>query len=68
MSSGFTGNRIISQPELGSLISDTRSDGSVSRTVGALPDEAQEADRDVHLALNTGLPVINPRGGFYRCS
>jgi hypothetical protein len=50
------------------LISDTRSDGSVSRTVGALPDEAQEADRDVHLALNTGLPVINPRGGFYRCS
>ena len=25
----------------------------------------QEQDRDVHLALNTGLPIVNPQGGFY---
>jgi len=66
VSLGFTGKSvIISQPELGSLISEYSLDGSVSRTVGALRPTGQEADRDVHLALNTGLPVINPRGGFY---
>ena len=66
VSLGFTGQSvIISQPELGSLISEYSLDGSVSRTIGALRPTGQEADRDVHLALNTGLPVINPRGGFY---
>ena len=66
VSLGFTGQSvIISQPELGSLISEYSLDGSVSRTIGALRPTGQEADRDVHLALNTGLPVINPKGGFY---
>ncbi|MEO7272076.1 MAG: hypothetical protein ABIX28_05515 [Vicinamibacterales bacterium] len=66
VSLGFTGQSvIISQPELGSLISEYSLDGRVSRTVGALRPTGQEPDRDVHLALNTGLPVINPRGGFY---
>jgi len=66
VSLGFTGESvIISQPELGSLISEYSLDGSVSRTVGTLRPTGQEGDRDVHLALNTGLPVINPRGGFY---
>ena len=66
VSLGFTGQSvIISQPELGSLMSEYSLDGSVSRTIGALRPTGQETDRDVHLALNTGLPVINPRGGFY---
>ena len=24
-----------------------------------------EADRDVHLALNSGLPLLDPTGGYY---
>jgi hypothetical protein len=62
----FTGRSIvISQPELGTLLSEYAMDGGVSRTFGALRPTGQEHDRDVHLALNTGLPIVNPRGGFY---
>ena len=62
----FTGRSIvISQPELGSLVSEYSLDGHASRTFGALRPTGHEQDRDVHLALNTGLPIVNPRGGFY---
>ena len=62
----FTGRSIlINQPELGTLLSDTRMDGGVSRTFGTLRPTGQEHDREVNLALNTGLPIINPQGGFY---
>jgi hypothetical protein len=62
----FSGRSIvISQPELGSLLSEYSMDGLVSRTFGALRATGHELDRDVHLALNTGLPIVNPRGGFY---
>ena len=40
-------------------------DGGVSRTFGTLRPTGQEHDREVNLALNTGLPIINPQGGFY---
>jgi hypothetical protein len=62
----FSGHSIvISQPELGTLLSEYSLDGRVSRTFGALRSTGQEQDRDVHLALNTGLPIVNPQGGFY---
>jgi hypothetical protein len=62
----FTGRSIvISQPELGTLVSEYSLDGHVSRTFGALRATGQEQDREVHVALNTGLPIVNPQGGFY---
>jgi hypothetical protein len=62
----FTGRSIvISQPELGTLLAEYSMDGRASRAFGALRSTGQEQDRDVHLALNTGLPIVNPRGGFY---
>jgi hypothetical protein len=62
----FSGRSIvISQPELGALLSEYAMDGGVSQTFGALRPTGQEQDRDVHLALNTGLPIVNPQGGFY---
>jgi hypothetical protein len=62
----YTGHSIvISQPELGSLLSEYAMVGGVSRTFGTVRATGQEQDRDVHLALNTGLPIVNPRGGFY---
>ena len=39
-------------------------DGEVRRTIGALRPTLQEADREVHLALNKGLPLAHPDGGF----
>jgi hypothetical protein len=62
----YTGRSIvISQPELGALISEYVLDGRVSRTFGALRQTGHEQDRDLHLALNAGLPIVNPQGGFY---
>ncbi len=39
--------------------------GMPLRTFGALRPTGHESDRDLHFALNTGLPLLNPRGGFY---
>jgi hypothetical protein len=62
----FTGRSIaVNQPELGALVSEYAMDGGMSRTFGSLRPTGQEHDREVHLALNTGLPIANPQGGFY---
>ena len=61
----YTGETILlNQPETGSLIVEYSIDGQVRRTIGALRPTLQEADREVHLALNTGLPLAHPDGGF----
>lgn len=52
-------------PETGSLIVEYSIDGAVRRTIGALRTTGQEADPDVHFALNTGVPLVHPAGGFY---
>jgi hypothetical protein len=36
-----------------------------ARSFGDLRATGHEQDRDLHLALNSGLVVINPEGGFY---
>lgn len=62
----FTGRSVlINQPETGSLVTEYGLAGTPVRTFGALRPTGQEHDRDLHLALNVGLPVVNPRGGFY---
>jgi hypothetical protein len=62
----YTGKSVlISQPESGSLISEYGVDGRPIRAFGQLRATGQEADSDVHLALNTGRIVANPAGGFY---
>ena len=62
----YTGKSVlISQPEAGALVTEYGAHGRVLRTFGQLRATGQEQDRDVHLALNAGLVVANPRGGFY---
>jgi hypothetical protein len=62
----YTGTSILlNQPETGSLIVEYSLDGRVLRTVGAKRPTGFEADADVHLALNAGLPLEHPSGGFY---
>jgi hypothetical protein len=62
----YTGRSVlINQPETGSLITEYGLAGTPTRTIGTLRPTGQEGDRDLHLALNVGLPIVNPRGGFY---
>jgi len=56
---------LLSQPEIGALIVEYSADGSPVRTFGALRRTGHEADRDLHLALNSGLVIANPTGGFF---
>jgi len=62
----FTGETIlINQPESGALVSELTLYGQTKRTFGQLRATGHEADANVHLALNAGLPLIDPTGGFY---
>ena len=62
----FTGRSIlINQPETGALITEYGLSGTPLRTFGTLRPTRQEHDRDVHLALNVGLPLVHPAGGYY---
>ena len=62
----YTGRSVlINQPETGSLITEYGMSGTPLRTIGMLRPTRHESERDVHLALNVGMPVVNPKGGFY---
>jgi hypothetical protein len=55
----------MSQPETGALMTEFGLGGTPTRSIGALRPTGHEADAELHLALNAGLPLVNPRGGFY---
>ncbi|HEY2905083.1 MAG TPA: hypothetical protein VGJ29_04230 [Vicinamibacterales bacterium] len=61
----YTGQSILmSQPETGALVTEYALDGRTIRTFGNLRSTGHENDRQVHLALNSGVPLVDPRGGF----
>jgi len=55
----------LSQPERNSLITEHGLDGVSARSFGELRPTGFEQDPPLHHALNSGLVVINPQGGFY---
>jgi hypothetical protein len=62
----YTGRSIlISQPDTGALISEYTLSGGVNRFIGTLRHTGHEDDPEVHLALNAGLPLVDPTGGFF---
>lgn len=62
----FTGDSIfVSRPHTGSLISEYSWNGQVRRAFGAPRTTGHESDRALHLSLNSGLPLVDPTGGFY---
>lgn len=62
----YTGTSfLISQPETGSLFTEYSPAGAAIRSVGRLRQTGYEQDRDLHLAMNAGLPLVDPTGGFY---
>ena len=65
-SMSFTGKTfLVSRPESGALFSEMDSSGAVLRQIGTLRRTGHESDRDVHVAMNAGLPLRHPDGGFY---
>jgi len=62
----YTGQSVlISQPELGSLVVEYVATGSPLRTFGELRQTGQESDPQVHAALNVGITIVSPTGGYY---
>jgi hypothetical protein len=62
----YTGDTVlINQPETGVLVSELTLFGEPRRSFGQLRPTGQEADPNLHLALNAGLPLVDPSGGFY---
>jgi hypothetical protein len=62
----YTGNSIVmSQPETGGLITEYQLRDGTNRTFGNLRYTGQEHDPELHLAFNSGLPLVDPTGGFF---
>lgn len=62
----FDGRRLLmSHTETGWLITEYALDGTPLRSIGQLRKTGHESDRDLHLALNSGIPIADPTGGFY---
>jgi hypothetical protein len=63
----YTGKTLLfSHPDAnGTLVTEYNEDGAVLRNFGELRKTGHEADRDLHLALNGGLPLAIPGGGYY---
>ena len=56
---------LVNQPERGAVITGYTLEGVPQRNIGLLRATGYEADPDLHRALNTGLPLVNPQGGYY---
>jgi hypothetical protein len=62
----YTGTTILlSEPDSGALITEMELNGGVHRLIGRLRATGHESDRELHLALNSGIPLVDPTGGFY---
>jgi hypothetical protein len=62
----YTGDRLlISYPETGGLFTEFAPTGYPIRSIGQLRATGFEKDRDLHLAMNAGLPLADPTGGYF---
>jgi hypothetical protein len=62
----FNGKLILmSHPETGWLFTEYTLTGVPIRSIGQLRKTGHEQDRDLHLAFNAGIPIADPKGGFY---
>jgi len=62
----YTGTKILmSWPETGGLVTEYDLAGRAIRTFGDLRRTGHEDDRELHLALNAGIPLVDPTGGVF---
>ena len=56
---------LISHPESGALFTEYSLGGYAMRSVGQLRQTGYEQERDLHIAMNAGLPLVDPTGGYF---
>jgi hypothetical protein len=56
---------LLSEPETGALIAEYALNGSVNRLIGQLRHTGHVEDAEIHRAMNSGVPLVDPTGGFY---
>jgi hypothetical protein len=62
----YTGQTVLlSQPEDGALVSEYALSGQPVRSIGTLRATGHESDPDVHIALNSGIPLLTRSGALY---
>jgi hypothetical protein len=62
----FLGDGIaLNQPETGALITEYGLKGTPVRSIGILRPTGHESDRQLHFAMNTGVVLPHPGGGYY---
>jgi hypothetical protein len=62
----FVGDRLVlNEPETGALITEYSLSGTPTRSIGNLRATGYETDRQLHLAMNSGIPVAAGDGGYY---
>jgi hypothetical protein len=62
----YTGESLlISHPESGGLFTEYSLTGYARRTIGRLRQTGFESDRQLNVAMNAGIPLVDPTGGFY---
>ena len=59
------GSLLLSHPESGALFTEYSVGGYAWRSIGSLRSTSFESDRALHIAMNAGLPLVDPTGGFY---
>jgi hypothetical protein len=56
---------LISHPESGSVFTEYSPGGYAQRSIGSLRPTGFEDDPQLHIAMNAGLPLVDPTGGFF---
>jgi hypothetical protein len=56
---------LLSHPESGALITSYTAAGYSTSVVGRLRTTGYEPDHQLHMAMNAGLPLADPTGGYY---
>jgi hypothetical protein len=56
---------LVSHPESGALFTEYSTGGFAQRSIGRLRVTGFESDHELHVAMNAGLPLVDPTGGFF---
>ena len=56
---------LVSEPETGALFTEYSVSGTAIRSVGRLRATAYAQEPDLHVAMNAGVPLLDPSGGYY---
>jgi hypothetical protein len=56
---------LVSYPETGALFTEYSLAGAATRSVGRLRMTGYEQEQDLHVAMNSGIPLVDPTGGYY---